>query len=392
MFFQILDEKRKCKTVFFDGSLVDNFDSDNMTHTWSYSSHLNDCNIEYANIWCGGLTLDQACPEELKDRWIEINKRAKAFFNSFEVAKINLKDNCMFDLLPENFLLDFYGLKDEITKSVFKNFNKPKNYDFLSDLIAMTQAMGRRKLNLKFENLDFSNEKVRNNIGKINTSSPHIQYNPWKTATGRLATAPDSFPILNLNKELRSSIIPNNDAFVELDYNAAELRVLFALLKQDQPEDDVHAWIAKNIFDSKYDREATKKKVFAWLYNPKAKNKKLNEYLDREKILQNFYDNGHVSTPFNRNILVEEDKAINYTIQSTTSDLFLTSAIKIDRILKDTKSKIAFCIHDSLVIDICHQEKNLLNTLVDEFSKTKFGKFKTNISMGKNFGSMRKIK
>jgi len=391
MFFQILDEKKECRAVFFNGTLVDFFEPETMTHTWSYTPQTGSSLIEYANIWSNGSALDQVCPEELKEEWKKINNKAGAFLESFKVAKINLIDNCLFDLLPENFLLEFYGLKNQITKSVFEKYTKPKNYDFMVDLVGFLHSMKSRKLNLKFENLKLTNQKVRNSFGKIREAQPYIHYTPWNTATGRLATMPNSFPILNLNKELRSSVCPNNDIFVEFDYNAAELRVLFALLKQDQPKDDIHLWISKNIFESKYGRDITKKKVFAWLYNPKAKNKKLNDYLNREKILENFYKDGYVATPYGREINVEKEKAVNYMIQSTTSDLFLTSAIKIDQILKNKKSKIAFCVHDSLVLDVAKEEKDLIFDLAKIFSQTKFGILKTNMSIGKNYGSMRKI-
>ena len=127
------------------------------------------------------------------------------------------------------------------------------------------------------------------------------------------------------------------------------------------------------------------------LYNPKAKNKKLNDYLDRTSILEKFYKDGAIATPFGRSISVEQDKAVNYVIQSTTSDLFLTSAIKIDKMLKNKKSKIAFCVHDSLVLDVCSKERGLIDGLIEEFSKTNFGLFKTNVSLGKDYGSMKKV-
>ena len=262
----------------------------------------------------------------------------------------------------------------------------------MCDLTALINKISSTPLNIKFENLDFTNEKVRSNLGKIKNASSYISYSPWSTATGRLTTLPNSFPILNLNKELRSVILPQNDIFVELDYNAAELRVLFALLGQDQPKEDVHQWISENVFNSKLDRGETKKKVFAWLYNPKARNKKLNNYLNRDKVLEKFYHDGAIKTPYERDIEVDKEKAVNYIIQSTASDLFLTSAIKVDNMLKAKKSKVAFCIHDSLVLDMCRDEKDMIEELIEEFSKTKFGAFKTNVSLGKHFGAMRKIR
>ena len=230
MLFQILDDKRECKTIYHSGGLHESAISGEMTHTWSYTPHLKGKKIEYADIWCAGHSLDEVCPEALKEQWVDVNKKGKAFIKSFKTSKINLKENCLFDLLPESFLIEFYELKSSISKSVFENFTKPKNYEFMVDLVAFLHRIEEGRLNLKFENLDFTDQKVRNNIGKIKDVDPHIQYSPWVTATGRLSTIAKSFPILNLNKELRPCIVPENDVFVELDYNAAELRVLLALL------------------------------------------------------------------------------------------------------------------------------------------------------------------
>jgi hypothetical protein len=391
LYFQVLDAKKECKSIFYEGKLADNLTTD-MTHTWSYSPHFKVPVPYFADVWSLGLSLDDACPEELKADWTEINLKAKCFLKTFQTSKINLDHNCLFDLLPESFLVDFYSLRNEITKHVFESYPKPKNYNFLNDLCEMIYAIARRELNVKFENLNLADDKTREAFGKIKDVGRSVEYTPWVSATGRLSTKPNSFPILNLNKQLRACLEPQNDLFVEMDYNAAELRVLFALLGQDQPLDDVHTWISKNIFLDKLTRDETKKKVFSWLYNPKARNKKLNGFLNRDEILNKYYIDGSVHTPYSRSIAVDEARAVNYTIQSTASDLFLTSAIKIDKMLKNKQSHVAFCVHDSLVLDMSHEDKECLDELISEFSKTKFGDFKTNISLGKNFGSMKRIR
>ena len=199
------------------------------------------------------------------------------------------------------------------------------------------------QLNIDLEGIDFSTQANRNGAAKLKDISNNIVYNPWGTVTGRLTTKKNSFPILTLNRGLRSVIKPQNDLFVELDFNSAELRVLLGLLNKDQPEEDMHAWINKNIFKDKYTREQTKKKVFAWLYNPKASHKKLNSYLDRDKILQDYFVDGKIITPYHREIISNKQKAVNYLIQSTASDMLITSAMKINKLLQSRRSFISFC-------------------------------------------------
>lgn len=389
--FQVLDNKQECYKIFCEGELVDDYQAGSLTHTWSPSLHLENQDIEYAQIWCHGKTLAEVCPPELKGRWEAVNEKAKIFLCTFRNAKVNLEDVCFYDLVPEKFLLEFYDIKNEISRFVFKNYERPKNYDFLKDLIFFLKRIEKNDVNLSLENIDFSSGNTRNGVSKIRNCNTKIVYNPWGTITGRLTTEKNSFPILTLNKELRKFIKPQNDIFVEIDFNAAELRVLLGLLNQTQPQEDIHIWISKNIFNDKLDREQTKKKIFSWLYNPKARNKKLNEYLDRDKIREEYFINECVYTPYDRAIAVSEDKAVNYLIQSTSSDMLLTSAMNLAKELANKKSFVSFCIHDSVVIDMATEEKDLVMKLVEKFSETKFGDLKVNLSVGKDFGNMRKV-
>ena len=387
MLFQALDNKQECYKIFCNGNLVDDYKLEDLTHTWAPTIHTEYQDIQYAKIWCEGKSLSEVCPDNLKDRWAQVNLQAKVYLKTFNNAKINLNDVCFYDLVPEKFLINFYQIKNEITQHVFKHYKKPENYNFLRDLLFLVQRIKTRELNVDLTNIDFSNAKARQNVSKIKNCSRIISYNPWGTVTGR---EKNSFPILTLNKELRSALTPKNDLFVELDYNAAEVRVLLALLGEDQPNEDIHSWISKNVFDEKIDRESTKKKVFAWLYNPKAKNKKLNQFMNRDKIYEKYYD-GSVYTPYGRNIFVDEQKALNYLIQSTSSDMLLRSAIRVDKILARKKSFVAFCIHDSVVLDMSSEDKDLLEKMISAFSNTEFGNMKTSVSLGKNFGDMRQI-
>ena len=86
-----------------------------------------------------------------------------------------------------------------------------------------------------------------------------------------------------------------------------------------------------------------------------------------------------------------EKTAVNYLVQSTAADLFLRQMIKIWGMLKDKKSYVAFCLHDSLVIDLAEEDDSMINDLKEEFANTSLGLFKINSFGGKNFGEMKRL-
>ncbi len=120
MLFQSLDDKKQCVGYYIDGSLVYDRPS-GLSKTWSYSTHLSDMDIQYANLYCGGKSLGEGCPEELREKWDSITSKLRAFFRSFGEAKVSLDDNCFFDLVPDRFLLEFCDLKGQISEHVFQN-------------------------------------------------------------------------------------------------------------------------------------------------------------------------------------------------------------------------------------------------------------------------------
>ena len=82
---------------------------------------------------------------------------------------------------------------------------------------------------------------------------------------------------------------------------------------------------------------------------------------------------------------------MNYIVQSTTSDLVLRQVLKLKQELKRKKSFIAFTVHDSVVIDLAKEDRELINLLIGIFSETDLGKFPVNVSAGKDYGTLRKI-
>jgi hypothetical protein len=310
------------------------------------------------------------------------------------LGRLSLDENCFFDLVPVRFLVKYCELRTKITKHVLKNYEKPKNYDYL---LLMTKLLTRishneLKIDLSELNSTLHRDKTRNFREKAQNLPKFVRYNLFGTKTGRLTTKRSSFPIMTMNKEFRSVVKPTNDYFLELDFNAAEVRTLLTLAGSKQPLEDIHSWNLTQVMgESVKTREDAKKAFFSWLYDEKKKDDKLEEFYKRDEVRKRFFKDGQVTTPFGNTMEADRHHALSYLIQGTTAEMVLRQAIKIDEFLKDKKSFIAFTVHDSVVIDLSREETHLMKKLVSLFSKTDIGYFRVNSSFGDSFGDLKPL-
>ena len=395
MYFINIDDKEQCIGFFCSGAL--SFETPNyetLSKTWKYTSSLREQDhIEYAWLYVGGKSVEEICPPALREAWDIVSEKMHAFKKSLAIAKVDTCETCLFDLVPEKFISQFLDIKTRITKSVFQTVEKPKNYDHLLSIAKMIEDIKYRKVNIDtlFMRNESYKQKVRNFIKDMKRTDSAVFYKLFGTKTGRLATNKKSFPILSLDKDLRKFVRPNNNLFVEIDFNAAELRTLLALSGKEQPKEDIHEWNTKNLFQGLTTREEAKKRIFSWLYNPASEDYLLDRTYDRDFIKERYWDGLKVTTPFFREIESDEYHSVNYILQSTTSDLFLEQAFKIYELLESKKSNIAFLMHDSIILDFDADEKSMVSEIIRKFQDTRFGKYKVNVKIGTNFGSMREI-
>ncbi len=395
MLFQTLDNKEECVGVYCNNELHFDVIPEGLTHTWNYSAFLRDrANVEYAFLYAQK-ALGDACPVHVAHEWETINGRLKAFLRAFTTAKVDLTENCFFDLVNECFLQEYCEVRNKITQHVLETHEKPENYDFLVDLTKVLHDIKHRKIQIDPWALrDVMHEKrARNFTQKLSKISLSCDYNIFGTKTGRLTTKKNSFPILTMDKKFRKVVTPTNGWLVSLDFNGAELRTFLALSDMEQPRFDVHDWNRQNVYKGTATREEVKERFFAWLYNPKSQDTVTEEVYDKQRVLSKYWKNGAVKNPFGRTIPADAHHAMSYLIQSTCSDVVLRQMIKLDKYLQDKGSFVAFCVHDEVVLDMTDSEcASLVNTLVEHFSNTALGKFGVNVKYGKSYGDMREWK
>ena len=402
MLFQTLDDKGECVGIYHNGDLLFDFENfpQDLTRTWSYTSFLEGYRgVDYAELYAFGKSLDEVCPEHLKEQWKDLRTKRSALIRSLAISKISLQENCLFDVLPSWFLKKYCEVKNQISNHVIESRPKPPNYRHLFSVAKMLAEIKEQELNVDIS--DLKNKPptlaIANLIRKVNSCAPYVHYNQFGTITGRLTTRPATFPILTLKKEHRSILKPTNDFFLELDFNGAEIRVLLGLLGLEQPQDDVHQWNIENVFDNELDRPSAKETFFAWLYgshSPKLAKyvNRLNKNYDKDTLVNNHWDGEYIRTPFARDIKSDQHHALNYLIQSTAADLALEQAVKIRDLIRGRKTKIAFIIHDSVVLDFCSEDKELFNELGSLMGDTRFGKFLVSANIGKNFADLKEAR
>jgi len=391
--FTVLDLKKECLGYYYDGDIKEER-TEKQCVTWDYKPGFHDDDIEYVELYTSGKSLTEACPDHLKEEWGKLQDRKAAFQNALVISKVDLDNVCAYDVLPQWFLKEYSQVKCDIIEWIFHNTDRPLNYEKILSLEKLFAEIRSNSLSIDLGAMkdEISSLVVRQNLKKLTSVSNTVTYNQHGSITGRLTLEKGSFPILNLPKNFRKVLKPTNDFFVEFDYNAAELRTLLALLGEEQPQEDVHNWNIQNVFSGLQDREEAKKRVFAWLYNPESKDHLLNKAYNRDEVLSKYWDGMKVTTPFGREIEAREHYALNYLVQSVTSDLVLEQVLKVHEFIRETSSKIVFLIHDSFVLDIPAEERYNIPEIKNIFASNRFGKYMVGVRAGKDFGRMREIR
>ena len=375
------------KEFFYNNTLNDILPLETTNITWKSDTF--SPNIEYAWLTQNGLSLDECCPPHLKEEWISSASHIKSHIKSLKYCGVS---PISFEILPSFVIFKHMNIINKIAEHTWKN-KTIKNEHYRTLKAALEVILQCKKYNLNFDQ-KFIREKVYlklvRDFASLISKRNVVEYKLFGTKTGRFSTSGRSFPVLNLDKKFKEMVVPNNDLFLVLDYNGAEARTLLALSGNPQPAGDIHAWTAKLAARGFTTRDEMKQRFFAWLYNPESEDHMLSRYYNKN-IYKNFYNGGVVKTPFGREMRVEEKKALNYLIQSTTNDIVIESAQKINKKLASNKTCLAFLVHDSIILDVHKDDRDIIMDIIKEIEQTRFGSLKCNASLGKNYGDLRVI-
>ncbi len=250
-------------------------------------------------------------------------------------------------------------------------------------------------------------------------SKLHTIYTQTLTRTGRLSSIEPNLQNIPIRYEegklIRKAFVPeDNSVFISSDYSQIELRVFAHLSNEKNMIDafnkglDIHTKTAMDIFHktesevTKNDRRCAKAVNFGILYgistfglasdigiNLREAKEFMEEYLTaypgirdyQQRLIDEAYKNGYVTTIMNRKRNIEELNNTNYIIRSqgeriaqntpiqgSASDILKKAMIDIyEEFNKEgLKSKMLLQIHDELVFNVVDGEKTKVKAIIKD--------------------------
>ena len=247
----------------------------------------------------------------------------------------------------------------------------------------------------------------------------HTIYTQTLTRTGRLSSIEPNLQNIPIRYEegklIRKAFIPeDNCTFISSDYSQIELRVFASMANEESMIEafknglDIHTKTAMEIFNKPKDeitknmRRQAKAVNFGILYGISnfglsedigisVKDAKvfMDRYLEvfpkikeyQDKLVEDAYKNGYVTTLFNRKRKIDELNNTNYIIRSqgerialntpvqgTAADIIKIAMINIydEFNKKNLKSKMILQIHDELIFNVYKDEEKIVKEIIKD--------------------------
>ena len=327
--------------------------------------------------------------------WIDIGK---PFDNNIRNNAIDFLSSKFYNVKKLNEIIPL-SKHNEYCSEVYEKMARAytgENDEYMNDVIKAFGSIEKNGIKVSDDICDIFDIRVKKHIsdGKL-----YSNYNLW-TTTGRPSNSFGSVNFAALPPEKRKAFIPENDYFVEFDFDAYHLRLIADLVGYHTfGEESVHQHLAE-YYGCSYDE--SKQRSFKLLYGGIDKktqekvpffdlthkyiNKKWNEinknkyvYTDiyRRKLLLNNY------TDLNRN------KLFNYLIQAYETESNIKKILLIQNYLLNKKTKLVLYGYDSFLFDFSTQDG--VETLKEIKNILEKDKHYTKSKMGLNYGKMKDI-
>lgn len=312
-------------------------------------------------------------------RFKSVLSKIKAQLSALKEAKIPSSNFDKF--ISKNLILEYYNECCNALKFIYNTKAVPEDYPHLVNAYLCAEYMSMNILKYKDKNVQ-------------------VDYNPF-TPFGRYGLNHNSFNILSLEKELRKNLKPESDEFIfcEYDYNAFEIRTSLALCKIKQPPGDLYEVLHKNDKEN-LSRQDFKKKLIVSIYSQREKETILYSILKNK----HFYDmypiiNGSVTNIFGKKMSTDRYHLLSRILQSSAAYILYKNMFNLIRFMQEIKckSKLSFCVHDSICLSIHKSEIYLIKSFLEILSKIQISELSYNdtfpmkVKTGENYGNLKQF-
>ena len=199
----------------------------------------------------------------------------------------------------------------------------------------------------------------------ISNSRVYSSYNLYNI-TSRPTNAFNSINFLAFNKEngSRTAFIPQNDAFIEFDFDGYHLRLIANKMGTEIPQDEsIHSYLGKQYFNKEEltpeEYQEAKKITFRQMYNGVESEYKHIKFFEDVAIAvdamwSTYKTTGFLELPNGRKITLDNgnpQKLFNYYIQCLETVNNVKKLSKLKEYLKDKVSRVLLVVYDSILID-----------------------------------------
>lgn len=328
---------------------------------------------------------------KIADEWFNINSPKQLSYILFEKLKLPVIKKTKTGYSTDAEVLEELYDKHEIIPLIldYRMYNK----------ILTTYCQGL------IESINPSTGRVHSNFiqtgtatGRLSSSEPNLQNIPIKYDEGKLIR--------------KAFVAEEGNILIDADYSQIELRILAHISNDERminafnKNTDIHSQTAAEIFGVNIEnvtpvmRSQAKAVNFGIVYgisdyglsrdikiSKKEAGDFIKRYFDRYSKVKEYLDsavkfakeNGYVLTLFNRKRYVKDIKstnknlrsyaeriAMNSPIQGTAADIMKIAMIKVYNRLKENnlKAKIILQVHDELLIEAPHEEKEIVKEIV----------------------------
>ena len=240
--------------------------------------------------------------------------------------------------------------------------------------------------------IDYYNGKLINPQFSLSRSKIYTQYNLY-TTTSRPSNTFNSINFAALHKDdgERACFKPENDKFIELDFQGYHPRLIGEMVNWHFPKDrNTYEMLGQLLGVTQQEaKELTFKQLYGGVWS-EYQNKHF--FKDVDMFIDNMWDTyqygGRYTTEnkiFKSDADITKNKLFNYIVQSkeTSTNVELLELI-FDK-LKDKKTKLVLYTYDAFLFDYSNEDKGLIQEIINILD------YPVNIKQGKTYHGLEKL-